>query len=87
MILLTCPNCGGRNLSEFRYGGEHNPRPDEHGQTNPAEWTDYLYLRTNSMAEQVEWWYHRAGCELWFLATRHRHTNRVTRTYSWGEDR
>ena len=27
MLLLTCPNCGHRNSSEFRFGGEYNSRP------------------------------------------------------------
>ena len=27
MLILSCPNCGERNVSEFRFGGEYNPRP------------------------------------------------------------
>ncbi|MDP9284093.1 MAG: sarcosine oxidase subunit delta [Actinomycetota bacterium] len=29
---------------------------------------------------QREWWYHRFGCELWFLADRDTRTNEVLRT-------
>ena len=83
MLLLNCPNCGERNVSEFRYGGEYNPRPEAPDQATAAPWAEYLFLRTNSMAEQVEWWYHRAGCESWFLAERHRQSNGVIRTYLW----
>ena len=83
MLLLNCPNCGERNASEFRYGGPYNPRPDAPDQADATEWTEYLFLQTNSMGEQVEWWYHRSGCELWFLAERNRQSNRVIQTYLW----
>ena len=29
MLLLACPNCGDRNVSEFRFGGELNSRPKD----------------------------------------------------------
>ena len=85
MIQLTCPNCGERNANEFHYGGEYNPRPDDTTRVSQAEWADYLYNQINSMDEQVEWWYHRSGCQLWFLAERHRQTNEVSKTYMWGQ--
>ena len=85
MILLTCPNCGDRNVSEYRYGGEYSPRPAGSTQMSPTAWAEYLYFRNNSMDEQIEWWYHRSGCELWFLAARHRQSNEVSRTYLWGQ--
>ncbi len=83
MLLLDCPNCGPRNVSEFRYGGEVNPRPSDPGATADDAWTDYLYMRANVSDEQTEWWYHRSGCGLWFLAERHTLTNAVRRTYLW----
>ena len=46
MILLRCPNCGERNVSEFRYAGEIQKRPDPNN-TSDAEMTEYLYLRDN----------------------------------------
>ena len=83
MLLLTCPNCGSRNVQEFRYGGEYNPRPKRPRETADADWTDYIYMRANKMGVQKEWWYHRAGCAAWFLAERHTGTNEVLRTYHW----
>ena len=74
-FLLTCPNCGPRSAYEFRFGGEYNPRPS--GPVSDAEWTDYVYLRRNVCGEQVEWWFHRLGCESWFIATRDTRTNEV----------
>jgi heterotetrameric sarcosine oxidase delta subunit len=84
MILLPCPNCGPRNASEFRYGGEVRPRPDLNTVT-PEEWSDYVYMRANSLGVLREWWYHRAGCGLWFIAERHTKTHEVAATYVWAE--
>ena len=83
MLILTCPNCGGRNVGEFRYGGEYNPRPQNPAEVDDADWADYLYLNDNAMDTQKEWWLHNAGCGLWFLAERHTRTSRVLRTYPW----
>lgn len=83
MIRIDCPNCGLRNASEFRYGGEYNPRPKQPTAAGDAEWTDYVYMRHNRMGVQTEWWFHRDGCGLWFLAERHTRTNVVLRTNVW----
>ena len=44
------------------------------------ELTDYVYFRDNVAGVQREWWYHRTGCGLWFLAERDTRTNEVLRT-------
>ena len=83
MILIKCPNCGERNVSEFRYGGEYNPRPGDPMNVPEAEWTDFVYMRDNKVGVQKEWWYHRAGCGLWFVAQRHTKTNELIETSYW----
>lgn len=83
MILLECPNCGRRNVAEFRYGGEVNPRPPAPLSVDDADWADYIYMRDNRSGVQPEWWYHRAGCGTWFLAERNTRTNEVVRTCFW----
>jgi sarcosine oxidase subunit delta len=83
MIQIDCPNCGPRNVQEFRYGGEYNPRPKRPLETADPDWTDYIYMRDNKMGMQKEWWYHRAGCQLWFFAERHTKTNEIEKTYLW----
>ena len=82
MLVLMCPNCGARNVGEFRYGGAQNPRPADPAADDRA-WAAYLYLRENRSGLQTEWWYHRAGCGLWFLADRDTASNEVARTYRW----
>jgi sarcosine oxidase, subunit delta len=69
MILLTCPWCGPRNVSEFAYGGSLVARPDPADAT-PREWRDYLYLRDNTRGWVTERWYHRAGCRQFFVVER-----------------
>lgn len=81
MLILSCPNCGPRNASEFRYGGEVNPRPADPSATSDEAWASYLYVRPNRLGLQSEWWYHRAGCGLWFLAERHTYSGKVTKTW------
>ncbi len=83
MIQIDCPNCGMRNVNEFRFGGEYNPRPKEMMNVSNEEWADYVFLRENKVGVQKEWWYHRAGCGLWFLAERHTKTNKVESAYLW----
>lgn len=83
MIILNCPNCGSRNVQEFRYGGEYNPRPKKPLEVSEVRWAAYVYMRANKLGVQTEWWYHRAGCKLWFLAERHTKTNEVLTTYLW----
>ena len=63
MILLNCPNCGERNVAEFRFGGEYKNRPQNpEDAASDAAWVDYLYFKNNKLGVQQEWWYHRAGC-------------------------
>jgi heterotetrameric sarcosine oxidase delta subunit len=75
MILLPCPWCGPRNVTEFRYVGERVPRPDP--AASPDAWRAYLYLRTNPAGWTTEHWFHRAGCRRYLTVERHTVTNAV----------
>jgi sarcosine oxidase delta subunit len=63
-FLLTCPNCGPRDVSEFRYGGQDVPAGGGGNLPGP----------------QRERWYHRLGCRRWLRAERDVRTNTVLRT-------
>ena len=76
-FLLTCPNCGARDVNEFAYAGEVTSRP--RSAPSLRELTDYVYFRRNVAGVQREWWQHRFGCEAWFLAERDTRTNDVLR--------
>lgn len=83
-FLIPCPNCGPREALEFSYGGESTKRagPD----SDAEDLARYLYFRTNILGWQTEWWYHRDGCQKWFLAVRHTVTSEIQRTY-WPSER
>lgn len=67
---LTCPICGRRNGYEFRYGGEEKgPRPEE-GLMTAESWVEYVHMNKNVCGVQKEWWCHRDGCGMWFIAWR-----------------
>jgi sarcosine oxidase subunit delta len=69
-FLLTCPNCGPREVYEFRYGGE----------ILPASAATTSTAGSNLPGPQRERWYHRFGCRCWLFAERDVRTNEVLRT-------
>lgn len=78
-FLMPCPNCGPRDVNEFSTMGEVTVRP----KSSPTrrELSEYLYFRQNVAGAQTEWWFHRDGCETWFLAERDTRTNEVVRSW------
>ncbi len=77
-FLLPCPACGLRDVAEFKFQGELTRRPRE--KPTQRELSDYVYFRDNVAGVQREWWYHRTGCGLWFIAERDTRTNEVLST-------
>jgi sarcosine oxidase, subunit delta len=80
-LLVTCPNCGPREVFELRCAGESATRPLE--PPTQRELNDYLYVRDNEWGFHREWWFCRV-CEEWFVAERHTRTNEVKRTWHTG---
>jgi heterotetrameric sarcosine oxidase delta subunit len=74
-FVLSCPNCGAREVTDFACGGEVAARPAE--KPGFRELNAYVYFRRNVAGVQREWWYHRSGCRAWFLAERDTRTNEV----------
>jgi len=77
-FLLACPSCGPRDVNEFRFQGEVTRRPGP--EPSLRDLSDYVYFRDNVAGVQREWWYHRTGCGVWFVAERDTRTNEVLRT-------
>ncbi len=45
MLLITCPHCGPRNETEFRYGGEaHVAYPADDSAVDDATWGRFLFF-------------------------------------------
>jgi sarcosine oxidase subunit delta len=71
MMLITCPECGPRDETEFGYGGAAGVAyPEDPAALSDAEWAEYLFYRSNPRGEFVERWVHSAGCRRWFTAMR-----------------
>jgi heterotetrameric sarcosine oxidase delta subunit len=77
-FLVPCPHCGPRDVYEFKYQGEVTRRP--RGKPTQRELSDYTYFRGNVAGVQREWWHHRHGCGVWFVAERDTRTNEMLHT-------
>jgi sarcosine oxidase subunit delta len=70
-LLLPCPNCGLRDVSEFRYGGQVIPL------TGVSSSDALVPFVSNLPGPQRERWYHRLGCRRWLVVDRDVRTNTV----------
>lgn len=85
MLLIECPYCGPRAEEEFRCGGEaHIQRPRQPQALSDAEWSDYLFMRTNPKGLHYERWQHAHGCRRWFNVARHTVTDEIFAVYPMG---
>ena len=82
MLLIECPYCGERPEPEFVYGGQaHIARPPHPSAVSIEEWTQYLYLRSNTRGVHAERWRHTHGCGRFFNALRDTVSDRILVTY------
>ena len=85
MLLITCPWCGSRPETEFRYGGEaHIARPARPAEIADHAWSEHLFIRSNPRGLHAERWNHQHGCQRWFNALRDTHTDAFVETYKSG---
>ena len=88
MILISCPNCGARDETEFHYGGQaHVPYPEDPNTLSDEEWGRYLFYRENTKGIFAERWVHSSGCRKWFNVLRDTVTYRIAAVYRAGEPR
>jgi len=83
MKLMTCPINGPRNVSEFSYGGELQPMPNDES-CELKSWVEYVFFHENRAANVLEWWCH-TPTSYWFLAERNTVTDTVLRTFQSSE--
>ena len=76
MMLLPCPYCGPRDVTEFTYGGDANARQPA-DDAPVEEWSAYVYLRENPRGPHDELWQHSAGCRRWIRVRRNTLTHDV----------
>ena len=72
---ICCPNCGPRNVYEFKFGLEVKDDPGPGA--GLKEWRQYIYFNKNICGVQEEWWCHSSGCLAWFKIKRDTCTNKI----------
>ena len=88
MLLISCPNCGSRDETEFHYGGEaHVPYPENPNGLNDKEWAHFLFYRENPKGIFAERWLHSTGCRQWFNMLRDTVTYDIQAIYPMGTSR
>ena len=88
MLMIDCPFCGNRPEIEFHYAGEADiVRPADPASVTDAEWSAYLYARSNPAGTHAERWYHVHGCRRFFNAVRNTVTNDFEGTGFAGDPR
>ncbi len=88
MLLISCPNCGSRDETEFHYGGQaHVPYPENPNELNDVEWSRYLFYRENTKGAFAERWLHSTGCRQWFNMLRDTVTYDIQAIYPMGTPR
>lgn len=88
MILISCPDCGPRDETEFHYGGQaHVPYPEDPNTLTDEEWGRYLFYRENTKGIYAERWVHSSGCRKWFNVLRDTVSYRIAAVYRNGEPR
>ncbi|TDO95339.1 sarcosine oxidase subunit delta [Marinomonas balearica] len=83
MKLMNCPLNGPRNISEFVYGGEVRPMPNQ-ATCSDKEWADYVFYSDNNIRIVKEWWFHSPS-GYWFIAERHTASDEIVKTYDSSE--
>ena len=83
MKIMNCPLNGPRNISEFVWGGEVKPLPDE-TKLSDREWAEYVFLENNTAGVVREWWCH-VPTSFCFIAERNTVTDEIVKTYPASE--
>lgn len=77
MIRIVCPICGQRPETEFTYGGDASVQRPALDDTDPQNWSDYVFMRDNPRGWHKEYWHHVAGCRQWLVLERNTLTHEI----------
>jgi sarcosine oxidase subunit delta len=75
MLRITCPWCGERDYTEFRYGGDATKKRPAHDVAERKTWHDYVFIFDNPKGAHREFWQHVLGCRQWLVLDRNTATN------------
>jgi len=77
-MLITCPYCGPRDVSEFTYQGDGNRRRPEAASQDLDAWNSYVYGRLNPAGDHNEIWQHSGGCRIHLRVVRNTLTHEMS---------
>lgn len=78
MLLIPCPWCGPRDVTEFRYGAESGAAmPQDTPRLSDRAWAEWVFVRSNPKGPLRERWNHSHGCRRWFAITRDTATDQI----------
>jgi sarcosine oxidase subunit delta len=78
MLLIPCPWCGPRDVTEYRYGGQAGvAMPADGPRQDDAAWAEWVFIRANPKGPLDERWYHAHGCRRWFSLRRDTATDQI----------
>ena len=77
-MLITCPYCGPRDVSEFAYQGDGNRTRPDPASTDQAAWNAYVYDRANPAGELREIWQHSGVCRAHLAVVRNTLTHKIS---------
>jgi heterotetrameric sarcosine oxidase delta subunit len=76
VLRISCPFCGERDETEFRYRGDAS-RLRPQAAAGLAAFTAYVYERDNPCGWHLEWWLHVGGCRQLLKVLRHTQTHQI----------
>jgi heterotetrameric sarcosine oxidase delta subunit len=86
-MLIQCPNCGARDVSEFTYLGDATVKRPTSDTASRQDWQDFVYSRKNPRGPHLELWQHSGGCRLVFEVKRDTLTHEIHETRVAGSDK
>jgi sarcosine oxidase subunit delta len=85
-MLITCPYCGPRDVSEFTYQGDGNRERPQPASQNLEAWNEYVYDRLNPAGDHNEIWQHSGGCRTHIRVVRTTLTHAISSAISARSD-
>ncbi len=77
-MIITCPYCGPRHVSEFTYQGDGNRTRPDPASTDRQAWNAYIYKRLNPAGDHNEIWQHSGGCRAHLSVVRNTLTHKIS---------
>lgn len=76
-MIIPCPYCGPRDLSEFTYQGDATRTRPDPTSTDDKAWHGWVYVRPNPAGWHREYWQHSGGCRAHVVVHRNTLTHEI----------